>query len=818
MTLDAFVIQAGDSGIAPPKALRTASTVEMLVQEGMAVIRHDLPRASNFARAAIKGARNLRDPKLIGIAERLKGHTLLLSGRARRAVPCYVNARASLKEFPEERAATAVAMLQALAYIGDYDQAFEVAGEALDYFRTAGDAFRAARVEANLANALHRLDRLEEARSHYESATRVLADVGATADLAIVTRNFGVCLMGLLDFDAADRLYTTSRAQFQGDGLSSLVYEVDLNRAYLYGRQGQLQRALELYRQLKSSLPEDLGFELGHCFLDQADFMLESGLWTDAARAAQQAFVIFGKLDARLEYGKAKLIEGLSYVRLKDADRGCIALNEAARRLRSDRNDNWKSLLYLARAELYRLQQRPRLAFRELLKAEALGVAPERQPLLQAELADLALDLNEREVFARLDTPPSMRAKAERQRGNLELAEVFAKSALIDYDHARSRLQASRLRQAAAQARDRDLRECFRCLSHPWDRLGVVVRLKNQALAELTELPEYLPNYENVAELGEIRNLAAGQPLPIRLPELRPRQRFVEFFSDSGSLRAFVLSQGQVQELELGTARHFEKLSRQLRFQLGRQRPGQTLELQALVNTLKATFQPLLGDAKSMIIGRDAPIQTIPFHALFPEVQVLYAPSAATWAALESRSPQGSGALVVGWADDHAPLIWEESRRVAQHLGTQPRDPRDFGREAPEAAWIHVAAHGVMREDQPLLSAMALGESNVSVLDIVGMRLNATLVTLSGCSTAGSGASPVDFEGFIDAFLVAGAKSVMAALWPVSDEATALFMDSFYAHRSRGIAIAHSIAMDLTRAEFPHMADWAAFALFGRIE
>jgi len=62
-------------------------------------------------------------------------------------------------------------------------------------------------------------------------------------------------------------------------------------------------------------------------------------------------------------------------------------------------------------------------------------------------------------------------------------------------------------------------------------------------------------------------------------------------------------------------------------------------------------------------------------------------------------------------------------------------------------------------------------------------RLNADLVTLSGCETAlGQSVAGEGYIGFAHAFLQAGARSVVVSLWRVEDEATALLMRRFYSN------------------------------------
>jgi CHAT domain-containing protein len=102
---------------------------------------------------------------------------------------------------------------------------------------------------------------------------------------------------------------------------------------------------------------------------------------------------------------------------------------------------------------------------------------------------------------------------------------------------------------------------------------------------------------------------------------------------------------------------------------------------------------------------------------------------------------------------------------------------------------------------------------------VYGLDLaNADLVTLSACETQlGVLSQGDDFVGLNRAFIYAGTPSVVASLWSVNDQATALLMTAFYRHlrEGRGKADALQAAQAETRTQFPHPYYWAAFVLTG---
>jgi CHAT domain-containing protein len=71
--------------------------------------------------------------------------------------------------------------------------------------------------------------------------------------------------------------------------------------------------------------------------------------------------------------------------------------------------------------------------------------------------------------------------------------------------------------------------------------------------------------------------------------------------------------------------------------------------------------------------------------------------------------------------------------------------------------------------------------------------------------------------GLTRAFLYAGTPTVVVSQWNVSDRATTVLMERFYAELSRGStkAQAQRAAALFARKQFPHPALWAAFEVVG---
>jgi CHAT domain-containing protein/Tfp pilus assembly protein PilF len=154
--------------------------------------------------------------------------------------------------------------------------------------------------------------------------------------------------------------------------------------------------------------------------------------------------------------------------------------------------------------------------------------------------------------------------------------------------------------------------------------------------------------------------------------------------------------------------------------------------------------------------------------------------------------------------------------------------PAAFRKASPESfSILHFATHAVANSESPLDSAIILagpsGERKLYARDILQQRLNADLVTLSACQTAGSRSYYGEgLTGFSWAFLSAGAHNVVSGLWDVDDRATAQLMAGFY----NELASATSPVSALRKAKLTLLASdgayrkpryWAAFVVFTRV-
>ncbi len=164
------------------------------------------------------------------------------------------------------------------------------------------------------------------------------------------------------------------------------------------------------------------------------------------------------------------------------------------------------------------------------------------------------------------------------------------------------------------------------------------------------------------------------------------------------------------------------------------------------------------------------------------------------------------------------PGTLKEARDIAQSL---PPDRYTLlsGTSAGESAVrdkladrqvIHLATHGVLVENRPFESYLALGrdsslpsgDGRLTASEIYSLRLNADLVVLSACRSGLGSVTGDGVNGLTRAFFYAGTNSVMATLWDVPDQPTNRLIARFYRHYRKNMQ--KSVALRLAQLELLH--------------
>ena len=245
-----------------------------------------------------------------------------------------------------------------------------------------------------------------------------------------------------------------------------------------------------------------------------------------------------------------------------------------------------------------------------------------------------------------------------------------------------------------------------------------------------------------------------------------------------------------------------------------------------------------------LVIVPDGALSLTPWAAVTESIRIRTVPSLTSYQ-LILTVPEGhhmrKGALLVGnpclnklkKPKPALPCAQEEVEMIASILNTRAL----VGRQATKAevmkrlssvGLIHIAAHGNKRTGEIALSPNPGWTSNfpqqkdyiLKMSDVQAANLRARLVVLSCChSGRGRISKGEGVVGIARAFLAAGARSVLVALWAIDDEATMVFMKSFYQHLKEGktasAAIQESVKFLRESKDYSEMKYWAPFQLIG---
>ena len=710
-------------------------------------------------------------------------------------------ANPALRRRPRERAHIDYGEAQLLAQEGAYRAALGMLESAGRWAGAAGETSLAAACDLDHSELLMRLNLTKEARRLAERSAR----------------GFRACGMGL-ELAQAQAL-AGAAAVIEGDGGIELLHSAKRS-----------VRAIE-NKVVAADIEAWLAQALGAADRDAAS----RKAWERAMRGYRSQNLAAKAAQARVEIGFLQLRAGqpsAAQAQLRLADPILARSGVPAQRLRA---------LHL-RGKLAAAAGQVEAATRAFRAAERL-IARLRLGL-RAEQLKLSY-LSDKQEFYEDAVAACLAGRSLRhQQLALEFAERSKSRALLELLDAdlRAREEVPARHRSRWLELRRRLDGLYRRL-HQQELLGKRrdLELDQRLVARIRRLEDQLDRLR-----GEAARSRARVPVVAELQRRLDREEIlIEYFGWGDSLIVFVVTRSEFRILTLPAAlERARELELALRFQMQKfqYNSGYVERHEA---ALRATCERLLSDLHSLLIaplgslnGRrllfvlHGPLHYLPIPALLgPEgylwdrYEIAVGPSAALLLEPSRRAPAAGPPLVVGADDGTLPFVREEALAVAAMaprarllIGPEAR-PAEFLRLAPDSQWIHIAAHGIYRDDNPLFSAMALSDGWLTYHDLLGLPLNAELVVLSGCDTGRHRIDAGDEAlGFARGFLRAGVANLVVSLWAVHDRTTAELMRHFHARWHAGLSVPAALreaALEV-RQQHPHPYFWAPFVAVGR--
>lgn len=304
-----------------------------------------------------------------------------------------------------------------------------------------------------------------------------------------------------------------------------------------------------------------------------------------------------------------------------------------------------------------------------------------------------------------------------------------------------------------------------------------------------------------------------------------------------------------------------------------------------LYELLIEPFRDVLASKKELVIIPDHSLRSLPFELLVTDasacvnmydvqhsqffiesINVSYALSAALLRQdLEIKNTHGSGILAIGNPDFetttvnreiqqyasvrssrrkpirtiqlHALLFAaQEARAIASILssvsstvliGHDATETR-FKQLAPDAQIIHIAAHQLIDDDQPLSTKIILARDDddpsndgmLNLRELYHMKLHADLAVLSACQTGKGGRNMMgeSFTSIAHGFYLAGVPSLVTTMWNIEDKESSELMTLFYKNLRRGQSKSEALSQakrQMLQSGKRHPYYWAGFILQG---
>lgn len=374
-------------------------------------------------------------------------------------------------------------------------------------------------------------------------------------------------------------------------------------------------------------------------------------------------------------------------------------------------------------------------------------------------------------------------------------------------------------------------------------------RVLEERLAEMLRggeragLADLKREYRLVCEEVERHLLAAGVASKARsatLEELRsalrPEELLVEYVDLPADRVAVLVDSQGIEVVSLGKSA----------LQLKTPRLVQGVSASVLEARLEqqgqALLQPWLArvkpQVKRLVVIPTRDLYSIPWMALTLEgrplieaFQVESATSATAWLVSRQSPRAGRGTLLAALGDANPPggltplpgtlkEIQGLARKMprAQQLVERKMTRQALETQARGQRWLHLATHGVLDPQEPLLGGLACSDGMVTVGELFKWRLDAEVAVLSACQSGRiEHEGGLEYVGLSQAFQCAGTRSLLVSLWSVADEETALWMNLLYQGLGQGKSLAEATqqAALAVRKQHPHPYFWAAFSIWG---
>jgi tetratricopeptide (TPR) repeat protein len=428
---------------------------------------------------------------------------------------------------------------------------------------------------------------------------------------------------------------------------------------------------------------------------------------------------------------------------------------------------------------------------------ELLDRLPGRTDEADALARELRIDADDSEVT------PVIRLGLLRQLG---FRSDNAKQSLSDLRAAAGSLEELRARQPPGTARSD--------LDRQYDVYPVLLRRLQQYNAPLAD--QFLAlQAMRARRIMEMLTARSGDPepyKPIDVAEVQQRlgrqkrtTAFVDVTTVDAGLRAYIVDAAGLRYVDVSG-----DVAALRRPQWGDvdTRAAEVITLVAhspFLADLASAISNALEPGATVLIAVDDDLANLPLHAVPVDdtpwcdlVSIGRIPAAGMLRFTPTDRGWSGRSVVAGNSAGDLPGAQQECEVVADKLGAEllagdqctVEGVSDALKSAPDSRLdvVHLAVHGradARRGGRSSLLFAGEPPTWVPFAELAALRWRANLIVFSGCSTAvGGPREGAGLYGVAQAAAEAGATTVIASLWPVSDTAADIFMEAFYTELS----------------------------------
>lgn len=735
--------------------------------------------------------------------------------------------------------------------LGDIDTAIGHFDMAIDLAEETGMRQDAAYWQGAKANALIQKGRYDAGLEIHRHALKSYEEIGARGELLVALHDMGQLHLSLGDATSAESYFTRaiSIAREIGNANGMTVNLLALGK--LYFRREQLDAAANHFNQARQRASQsEAQALLIESLIGLAYVHQDQRRFDEAADELGTALEISRTIESRLQEAETLFVSAENNRRNENTE-GALPLYSAAESILTNTGDpNILWQLHFGRAKTLESLGDKKGAI-ESLRRSVLLIESVRGRLREERFRSGYLQ-DKYQVYVelvRLQLELDMTEEAFQTAERLRARSYSQQFERVGYP----------LLTEDQQQREHELRERIRQLQRalgeeqesPEIRQAAVQTFSTELIVAEREYQMFLDDHvQTVAVQTPAAPISVSADVRKQLSE---RDLLIEYVVGESEVMIFALSSaGMIARIETIRQEDMQARVELLRDLISR--PGDSRWLKPAASIADVLISPLVragvleGISNLYLVPHGIlnylPFSTLPANVigdqklLLEDFTIAYLPTAVAIGAVSKSDSGGMSMLALApgnsrlrYAPGEARLIdalfQPNSRLLLGDAATESR----FKTLAGDYRMLHLATHSDFNKLNPMFSSLQLeaddaNDGRLEVHEVLRLKLNADLVTLSACDTAlGSGyfaevPAGDEFVGLTRAFLSVGSDSVMATLWEVDDRSSVQLMQQFYERlESLGANADKSAALMLAQQQlrstkgYEHPYYWAPFVL-----